>query len=801
MRKQIASAIIALAVLGIAAQSMAVDLVGGGAITNILGTDYSLWSDTNNWAGAVLPTAGDAVIKANAYAGSAQTVGGHFKVNTAAVLIDAGATINMAGDGSKDATIGNALGSTVDLRGSLSVEDITFVKKDAVLTVNGGTLTSTDDLTLSQTANMVVNSGSVTSDKLELFDTSTMVINGGTVRAKNDIEIFGTSKLTMNGGTLQTDAGAPTELFDNSSMELYNATFEGLNQIIVGANAGANASLVATNSTITFAAGKDFNIGNVGGTGYAELTDITMLVDELKVGNGVGVGTLDFNSGVINVRQTLLGNNAGATGTMTMGDGATLNHTQTLKIGQSLNSVGVFNAGSNSVINMADKIILGNNVGADGTLNMAGGSALTAVNGLELGASGSGTGTVNMAAGSVMTIGTTVRIGDATDSVGTLVNDGTLNVGTDFIVAAGIGSTATYTSTNGGTVNIGGDLIIAGRPGSVGTMNVSGLALSAGGNFEAASGENSVATLNNSGAPIALNSTNGLFIGMGAGSTHNLTAADFVVAGPLGDFGVGANTGASIVNLISANDSIGSLTVNSALTITGGDHQLTGLTQNAALTFGGTSTHSLIGGGAITLANNDNANVVLTLADLNPVGDVNLTGFSIGTGSNAVGSFTMDSGMLNVAGAITVGNADGAGTLTLNGGDLLAGDVYIQANGTIALFAGTMTITNANTLSFADATSSLNIEGDATVTWVGDQWTPIDGFITDGNITWANGSVVDVDVGDKTWGNGTGSYLHTSFDGTETTVWVNTTIPEPSTLGLFAVLGFGMLWVRRRSRN
>ncbi len=85
---------------------------------------------------------------------------------------------------------------------------------------------------------------------------------------------------------------------------------------------------------------------------------------------------------------------------------------------------------------------------------------------------------------------------------------------------------------------------------------------------------------------IVMNPTNGLFVGIAVGSSHNLLASNFSVTGPIGDIEIGEGTGAEIAAVINANASVGSLVVNDAFTFTpgGGSNLITSLTVNDALT-------------------------------------------------------------------------------------------------------------------------------------------------------------------------------------------------------------------------
>ncbi len=181
---------------------------------------------------------------------------------------------------------------------------------------------------------------------------------------------------------------------------------------------------------------------------------------------------------------------------------------------------------------------------------------------------------------------------------------------------------------------------------------------------------------------------------------------------------------------------------------------------------------------------------------------------ALNVGNGSTGSLTVDNGgYLYMSANLSVGKST-LGTLTLNDGhiqgrNLNVGNTVGFGLGTVNLLGGTMSLTNSaasddGRLDIRTAGDVLNIENDAQLIIGGDQWTNIASFVTADNIDWDNGSGM-AGVGDKTWVNGSGSYLHSEFDGTVTTVWVNQTIPEPATLGLVAMAGVGLLVLRRRA--
>jgi hypothetical protein len=182
-------------------------------------------------------------------------------------------------------------------------------------------------------------------------------------------------------------------------------------------------------------------------------------------------------------------------------------------------------------------------------------------------------------------------------------------------------------------------------------------------------------------------------------------------------------------------------------------------------------------------------------------------GFKVGAGANGANpesSAAIHGGNINLSGFVNVGASANA-SMTMDGGSILASRLYVGGDGT--LFNGSTVLTGGS-IEVTHATLGLNINANSTLTMGGtgelilaaDNWAAIDAFVAANRIDWANGDLVNTDVGLKTWDNGSGSYLHTDFDEVtnKTNVWVNQTIPEPATLGLVAFAGAAVLIIRRR---
>jgi hypothetical protein len=175
------------------------------------------------------------------------------------------------------------------------------------------------------------------------------------------------------------------------------------------------------------------------------------------------------------------------------------------------------------------------------------------------------------------------------------------------------------------------------------------------------------------------------------------------------------------------------------------------------------------------------------------------SGFQVGNNILAAGSVvTMNDGLL-YSKTLNVGRkADAEMTVydgTIETGLLGIGGIagFETATGVLDLLGGSITTTNAGGLLMRE-NGLLNIENDALLILAGNAYSNINASANSGKIDWDN-ALVDT-VGDYTWSNGSGSYLTSEFDGTDTTVWV-TTIPEPATIGLLGLSGLA-LFIRKR---
>ena len=160
--------------------------------------------------------------------------------------------------------------------------------------------------------------------------------------------------------------------------------------------------------------------------------------------------------------------------------------------------------------------------------------------------------------------------------------------------------------------------------------------------------------------------------------------------------------------------------------------------------------------------------------------------FVMGEQFGASGTINMNGGSLTVGTDLMLGaHNGGSGTLNMTAGTVTAGQLFVafddgasdvsQQTGVLNLSGGTV---NAGAF-FMNAQGYVDISGNGKLV--------INGDVT-GNInTWiGNGQIV---------GDGGAGTASASYDiGSDTT----TVIPEPGTLGMVALMGGGLLWVRRK---
>jgi hypothetical protein len=185
---------------------------------------------------------------------------------------------------------------------------------------------------------------------------------------------------------------------------------------------------------------------------------------------------------------------------------------------------------------------------------------------------------------------------------------------------------------------------------------------------------------------------------------------------------------------------------------------------------------------------------------------------SFEVGVRSKGTLNMSDGTLSVDPSgngwnpLRIGVGAGDGTVNLTGGNINIGLLEMEYNeaddaGTaqLNLLGGVLQIENpwAAAVRVEDQSKILFDEGE--LVWKGDMVGNVDVLVAGGFVEWAGGKdVMLTENWEASWTDGN-SVLYADYDDVNpgyTTVWA-TAIPEPSTLGMMALLGGGILAMRR----
>jgi T5SS/PEP-CTERM-associated repeat protein len=288
----------------------------------------------------------------------------------------------------------------------------------------------------------------------------TLILNGSTLSVQSD---NGTASIAVarEAGTLGTMTATGSTITIESTR---NAGILIGRDGASGSNLAADGTLTITNSTLT-----------VTNSGTAAGTSAFLQVGESGTGRltleGAGTtATFTGREAVANV-----GRNAGATGTLTVRDGATLTFDATTasagifvgRFGGATGSMTVANGASVDIIGPTAFLQIGREAGALGTAQITGGSNLslngTNIGALIIGRDAGGLGSLTVTGGSQVTVAGTdslLRVGGAATDV--------LNAGTGTLTISGAGSLV-----SAGRVIVGAPVSLAGSTSDGGTVIVS----------------------------------------------------------------------------------------------------------------------------------------------------------------------------------------------------------------------------------------------------------------------------------------------------------------------------------------
>ena len=357
-----------------------------------------------------------------------------------------------------------------------------------------------------------------------------------------------------------------------------------------------------------------------------------------------------------------------------------------------------------------------------------------------------------------------------------------------------VGERGTGTANvSGGTITLSDWLGVGVVAGSSGTFNMSGGTLTA---INIAAGNDGTGTIDLSGG--SMDASNWVGIGREPGETGT-----FIVRGTgyleTGNLSVGLNSG------------VGSLTVTNS-----GHVKLVAAGSRLRIGEGGTGTVNMNGGtleveSYVAVGYSTDSSMDMT------AGDISVNAFVVGLNGN--GTFDMSGGNLVLNSHVRVGESGGEGVwnmfggtvaatnyisagwgttgageeniINMSGGLLEMGDLEVGrfGDGTVNLSGGVINVnvfgsgayTNGLVFDTNGGDGLLDITGDGTVNWLGGNFTnEVNAFVTSGDIT----------------ASGAGQFVSAIYDtGSNTTVV--TAIPEPATLGMIALLGGVMFWIRR----
>ncbi|RVU19818.1 beta strand repeat-containing protein [Methylobacterium oryzihabitans] len=610
---------------------------------------------------------------------------GSLGASSGGILLDGG-TLQITAPLSTNRTVTlGAAGGTIDTRSrSPMTAGGPFVGTGGLTVTGGGRLTLSGANTY--TGETTVDFGTLTlAAGGSLASSVTTLVGGrfsnaGTVAgsltnassATNDGTIAGP---VVNSGTF-VNRGTAGALTSTAGSVTSTGTFTGAATITGGSLVLGSGSLLdgaLTNGATVTAQGRIAGpVTNLAGASFTlsgPLADLTALSNAGTVslaGNGLGIGTLTGEGGVIQ-------NASGTAATLTLGAGSS---GSVLQDGVGGGALSVAKVGAGPLTLTGANTYSGATTIAAGTLALAGSGTLAASSGLTL-------------AG-----GATFDIAGLTDgglAIRSLADDAAGGTGTVALGANRLTLTDASGRFSGPITGTGGLTLAGGSQTLTGASSYTGATTIAAGTLALATGgslASSVTTL-----------VPGIFSNAGtvAGGLTNAGTAtnDGTIAGPVVNSGTFVNRGTAGALTSTAGSVTNTGTFTGAATITGGSLVLgSGSLLDGALTNGATVTAQGRIAGPVTNLTGANFTLSGPLADLTALsnaGTVSLAGNGL-----AVGTLTGEGGVIQ--------NASGtAATLTLgsgsSGGSVLQDGAGGGALSVAKVGAGTLTLTGANTYS------------------------------------------------------------------------------------------------------
>lgn len=512
--------------------------------------------------------------------------------------------------------------------------------------------------------------------------------------------IAGTSQLKIDGTTLLTvdDAGGAVSLTNASNDFAGTVT-------VAGASPGSVSLSDANSLTLETAGALDLGATSVAADLALKAGGAITQSGALSVGGGLAIETTHAAGDVTiaNGADTKLGNSlvGGDFNVIATGNAITQNAATVIKAAGDFNTTG-----ASSSTNAADNLI----GGADNSLG--GGVIVKQVGIVELGniSTASNLTVISQASGQSFAgpaiHGNAVTLNNAANNIG-----GTISVTTvaPAINAAGAPVATGITQAAGTSIQVGGTSNFAAGSGNITVANAGNTF----GGAVAASGKNitlgatgalqlgAIAAAGNFSATATAGITQNAALQVMGTSSLNGGAGAVALTNAGNDFGgaVSASNTAGLITIVDANAvTLGTVDAAGALTVTaGGATTLTGNVAGTGVTFNGAGAGAVaLGGNSVVNARTGNITMGAMAGGANNltlVGDaVALSGNWTGTGNYVLQPFTAST---------TVGIAGGAGTFNLTSAEMANIGNAAASQVTIGRADGTGTVT-ANALTFDD---------------------------------------------------------------------------------------------------
>ncbi|WP_035609549.1 autotransporter-associated beta strand repeat-containing protein [Haloferula sp. BvORR071] len=447
------------------------------------------------------------IATANDYSGVTTLAAGTLNIDT---IANGGVASSL---GASSAAAANLVfsGGTLAYNGASTSSDRGFTNNGADNTISSA-LTITNDLTLSGPVNTVLGKfAKQGTGTLTLSNPGTNVLANGSIVAPGAFRVEQGGLVLSGGGTqVNTVTGefwiGSTTAF-GAAVTLNNTTLNTNTWLSVGRGNGSTglvSSFTATGSTITtgnISLGYANAVAGHLATSAVTLNNSSFTTGTTYVSESAGsTANLTLNSSSFTAGQMIVGRLSGSNGTMTMNGASTASSTE-LTIGQDATSLGAMIIDGTSTFTTNNRLLLGNVAGANGSLTIQGNGVFNRTGGyLSIGTNGVGTVTVK-GNGQFLNTSSDFNVSDVGVSQGTLnlQDSGLANSSGTVFIGKNTGTTGTVNQT-GGTFNAASWISIGRYTGATGVVNISAGAFNQNGTGQALFvAEEGTGTLNVSG--------------------------------------------------------------------------------------------------------------------------------------------------------------------------------------------------------------------------------------------------------------------------------------------------------------